>query len=119
MRSVFLRWAAFAAAGIATLAVVHRAKAADCSDLTADGQNNNIPKLYIENGDTQEPLLKRLGKELLHSANPVRLIYRNRPTCNIRTDMFNKAKMVFVQDGSMAPFTPRPVKYIKDDPNWD
>lgn len=87
------------------------ALAAPCDDLTADGQNGGIPVVWIESGDTQEPLLKRLGKQLIHSAQPVRIVYRNRPTCEL-ADNFYGAR-------TLAPVANRPIRYIPEDPGFD
>ncbi len=113
MRTLMLR-CALGAAVIGSLAFARSAEAADpaCAALTED---NTIPKLYIENGDTQEPLIKRLGKALMQSGQKVRIIYRNRPTCNIRNDLFSNATMVTVTDGT----TPRPVRYIPESAAFD
>src|SRR5688500_3045634 len=101
---------------VASLAFAGRAEAAagdPCNALT--DEDNAIPTLYIENGDTQEPMLKKLGKLLIQSNDKVRLVYRNRPTCNIRNDLFTDATMITVVDGT----TPRPVRYIPEDAAWD
>jgi hypothetical protein len=105
------------AAFMAALASTSNAWAVDCTNLAAavPAENDAIPTVYIENGDTQEPMIKRLGKALMASTNKLRIIYRNRPTCNIRADLFNGAQMTFVQDGT----TPRPVRYIPADPAFD
>jgi len=53
-------------------------------------------------------MIRQLGKLLVKSATPLRIIYRNRPTCNIRQDMFAGNKMFAVTDGTTA----RKVQYI-------
>jgi hypothetical protein len=96
-----------AAAG---LTVTSRAMALDpCAALT-DEPGTPIPKLYIENGDTQEPLIKALGRQLIKSANPLRVIYRNRPTCEIRQDMFGTSAPGPV---NMITVAGRKIQYIK------
>jgi hypothetical protein len=115
MRTTFFG-AALATSVVATLALARPAAAADgdpCAALT--GEDNAVPTLYVENGDTQEPLVKKLGKLLMQSTNKLRIIYRNRPTCNIRNDMFSGAQMTTVADGT----TPRPVRYIPADPAFN
>jgi len=92
----------------------HAASGDPCEALT--GEDTSVTRVYIENGDTQEPLVKKLGALLIKStAGKLRIIYRNRPTCNIRNDLFSGATMTTVTDGA----TPRPVRYIPDnfDPN--
>lgn len=84
-----------------------------CSALT--DEDNAVRTLYIENGDTQEPMVKRLGKALMQSTTKLRVVYRNRPTCNIRSDLFSSAPMITVTDGT----TPRPVRYIPSSPSFD
>lgn len=84
-----------------------------CTNLA--GENNDVPTIYIENGDTQEPLIKRIGKLLMQSSSKLRIIYRNRPTCNLRSSLFTGAQMVTVVDGT----TQRPVRYIPGSPDFD
>lgn len=88
-----------------------RADAAPCDDLTADGQNNGIPVVWIESGDTQEPLLKRLGKQLIQSQQKIRLVYRNRPTCELADNFYNARTLASVAN--------RPIRYIPEDPAFD
>jgi hypothetical protein len=52
------------------------------------------PVVYIENGDTQEPLVKRLGARLMSSATPLRIVYKNRRTCDLALDMYTPNAMV-------------------------
>lgn len=75
-------------------------------------QDNAIRKIYIESGDTQTPMLQRLGAELLKANPPLRIIFRERPTCNLARDLFTGAKMNTASDNNGA--TPRPVRYIPD-----
>ena len=79
------------------------AEAAPCSTLGAQ------PIVYIENGDTQEPLVKRLGQKLLASASPVRLVYKNRRTCDLALDLYTGTKLV--NDAILIRYIPTP-----DDP---
>src|SRR4051812_3419770 len=68
----------------AVLVVPTRAHAVACDAL------GGPPVVWIENGDTQEPLLKRLGKQLVNSSGtPVRIVYRNRPTCELADNFYN------------------------------
>jgi hypothetical protein len=116
MRSLILRCALGGGAILASLAFHRPAEAASgdpCNALT--GEDNTVPVLYIENGDTQEFLVKKLGKLLMQSTNKLRIIYRNRPTCNIRNDLFSGAQMTTVADGT----TPRPVRYIPASATFD
>ncbi len=95
------------ALAVLTLAGSARAANGDpCAALT--DEDNNVPAIYIENGDTQEPLVKKLGKLLMQSSTKLRIVYRNRPTCNIRNDLFGGTTMITTSDGA----TPRPVRYI-------
>lgn len=97
------------ALAVSLVAVSARAAAADgdpCANLS--DEDNGVPALYIENGDTQEPVVKKIGKLLMQSSAKVRVFFRNRPTCNIRNDLFTHALMTTVTDGA----TPRPVRYI-------
>lgn len=107
-----LRRAAAGATALLALSVAGRASAAPCDDLTADGQSNAIPILWVENGDTQEPLLKRLGKQLMQTAGQkVRIVYRNRPTCELADNFYNAR--------TLATVAARPIRYIPEDPGFD
>lgn len=100
------------ATALLSLFVARAAAAAPCDDLTADGQSNAIPILWVENGDTQEPLLKRLGKQLMQTTGAkVRIVYRNRPTCEL-ADNFYGAR-------TLATVASRPLRYIPEDPAFD
>lgn len=88
------------------LAAPSLALAAPCSALGAQ------PVVYIENGDTQEPLVKRLGARLVNSATPVRIVYKNRRTCDLALDLYTPTPMV---NDAIA------IKYIPsaaEDPTW-
>ena len=116
MRSRISGKAVIAGLAAAMIFVAGRAEAANgdpCNGLT--DENNDVPALYIENGDTQEPVVKKIGKLLMQSSSKLRVFYRNRPTCNIRNDLFSGAKMLTVVDGTTA----RPVRYIPADPAFD
>jgi hypothetical protein len=101
--------------GLALVFVARTASADDCAALPDEpNPGSPIPKLYIENGDTQEPLIKRVGKLLMQSGTKVRIIYRKRPTCELRDSVFNGAKMT-----EITTPTARPVSYIPVDPSFD
>lgn len=88
------------------------ARAATCDALAADGQSDAIPILYVENGDTQEPLLKRIGKKLIQTAGgKLRIVYRNRPTCELADNFYNARTLATVAN--------RPIRYIPEDAAWD
>ena len=85
-------------------------EAAPCSGLGAQ------PVVYVENGDTQEGLIKRLGYRLVSSAQPIRIVYKSLPTCTLGADLYNGTAMV--TDGTGA----RPIRYIPsstEDPGWN
>ncbi len=70
------------------------------------------PIVFIEAGDTQEPLVKRLGERLVNAASPVRIVYKNKRTCDLALDMITPNAMV---NDSI------PIKYIPsaaEDPAW-
>src|SRR4051812_40341758 len=76
-----------AVVGIA-MGTVTPARAALCSALGAQAI------VYIENGDTQEPLVKKLGAQLIKSATPIRLVYKNKRTCDLALDLYTPNLMV-------------------------
>ncbi|MBX3189713.1 MAG: hypothetical protein KF819_21995 [Labilithrix sp.] len=95
---------------IVTLGATQEASAAPCSTLGAQ------PVVYIENGDTQEGLVKRLGFRLVNSATPIRLVYKNLPTCTLGADLYNGNNMVTDLTGA------RPIRYIPsltEDAAWN
>jgi hypothetical protein len=98
---------AIAAAAFAITTVLSAtAHAAPCTSLAGP------PIVFIENGDTQEPLVKRLGAKLVKSTTPVRLVYKNRRTCDLALDMYTPNKLV---NDAIA------IKYIPtaaEDPTW-
>lgn len=105
MRTTSILLAAGAAA--ATLPLVTDARAALCGSLSA-----GVPLIWIENGDTQEPLLKKLGYQLARSGTPLRIVYKNRRTCDLAADMYSAARMV--NDAI-------PIRYVPtaaEDPAW-
>lgn len=82
------------------------ATAAPCSAL------GGPPIVYIENGDTQEPLVKRLGAQLVSSTTPIRLVYKNKRTCDLALDMYTPNRLI---NDAIA------IKYIPtktEDPAW-
>ena len=88
------------------------ARAAPCDDLSADGQNRAIPVIWVENGDTQEPLIKRLGKQLMQTTGQtLRIIYRNRPTCELAQNFYTTRDLSAVAG--------RPIRYIPEDPAFN
>jgi hypothetical protein len=93
-------------AAVVGLARSARAAAPACSALPT-----SVPIVYVENGDTQEPLMKRLGAQLIKSATRIRVIYKNRGTCDLANDMYNGTAIT--DDGT--------IKYIPtatEDPTW-
>lgn len=96
--------------GLAVFFVAGKAHAVACDAL------GGPPVFYIENGDTQEPMIKRLGKQLVDTAGTkVRIVYRNRPTCEL-ADNFYSARTL----GATNPA--RPIRYIPtaaEDAAWD
>jgi len=99
-----------AAAGFVLAATVTASGPARATPCTALGA---APVIFIENGDTQEPLVKRLGQKLLSSSRPLRLVYKNRRTCDLALDMYSGSTMV----NDTIPI--RYVPSATEDPTWD
>lgn len=107
MPSSLARRLAVGAAILATsLAATRIVGAVPCSSLGAQ------PIVYVENGDTQEPLVKRLGAQLVKAASPIRLVYKNRRTCDLALDLYTPNAMV--NDAILIKYIPSPT----DDPMW-
>src|SRR5436305_4167976 len=99
-----------ASVAVSSLVLLGASRAHALTSCTALG---GPPVVFIENGDTQEPLLKRLGKVLAASTNPLRIVYKNRRTCDLANDMYVGNKIV---NDSIA------LKYIplaSEDAAWD
>lgn len=66
------------------LAIPHRAHAADCSTLPNP--------VYLEVGDTQLNLMKRLGRALRdNTSNPITLVFKTNGSCTNISDMYTRA----------------------------
>jgi hypothetical protein len=104
-KSIRMACASILAAGAVT-SLAAQAEAAPCSTLGAQ------PIVYLENGDTQEPLVKRLGQKLLASSTPIRLVYKNKRTCDLALDMYNATALV--NDAIAIRYIPTAL----EDPAW-
>lgn len=100
------------ASALLVTAAARRAHAAPCTSL-----NNTIPIVWVENGDTQEPLMKRLGQQLIASATPIRIVYKNRRTCDLADDMYNGKKIV--NDSIPIRYIPAAGEVVGDGGTWD
>ncbi len=98
---------ACAAGALATLAAPEaRAVVPACSSLQLTS-----PRVVIENGDTQEPLLKALGQQLANAPTPLRIYYFNKSTCLLAADKYNGAS---IPDTTPVSYTPT----TAEDPTW-
>jgi hypothetical protein len=87
------------------------AGAAPC-DTIAPG----VDRIYMASGDTQEPLLKHLGRRLRDStAKPLVIFYRNTGTCTLAPQVYNQAK--FTQVLSYIPSTAEAPNWTPADPS--
>lgn len=67
--------------------------------------------LYLQVGDTQEPLMKALGQKLRESqANPISIIYKTSGSCTNIDAMYNGTKL------TTNPFY---IPTAAEDPTWD
>lgn len=94
-------------AGLVVLAGLGAARTAqaapDCSSLPNP--------VYLQVGDTQEPLMKALGKQLRESqANPITLVYKTSGSCTNIDAMFNGTKLAT---------NPLYIPSSAEDPTWD
>jgi hypothetical protein len=78
-----------------------------------DGTCATLPGtvLYIESGDTQENLLKNLGRHLRDTAN-ITLAFNLTGSCTLTSDMYTNTKVV---KNGMLKYIPSTV----EDPGWD
>ena len=92
--------------GLVTLLASAPATAAPCTSL------GGPPVVFVENGDTQETLLKRLGSKLVNAAAPIRIVYKNKRTCDLALDLYTPNPLI---NDAIA------IKYIPtaaEDPTW-
>lgn len=87
----------------ASISISRAAWAVDC---------NTLPNpIYIQTGDTQEPLMKALGQKLRASqVNPMTIIYKTSGSCT-NIDAFYK--------GTKLTTNPQYVPSAAEDPTWD
>jgi hypothetical protein len=97
---------ASAALGLVALLSPSPARAVPCTSL------GGPPLVVIESGDTQEPLLKRLGAKLANSASPLRLVYKNKRTCDLALDLYTPNPLV--NDAIAIRYIPT----AAEDPLW-
>src|SRR6185436_5734873 len=71
---------------------------ANCSGFTG-------PKIVVESGDTQEPLLKALGQKLANSTTPLRVLYVLKGTCTLADDLYKGLKLPLNTNIKYAPTT--------------
>jgi hypothetical protein len=99
---MLLSYAAAASAAAALLAA-EPARALDCADLP--------DPLYLQVGDTQEPLMKHLGQQLRESAaHPMTLVYLTAGSCTNIDAFYNDTKLTQ---------NPRYIPSAAEDPAWD
>jgi hypothetical protein len=97
------------ALAVATVLVSARAGAVPCDQVDT---TPSIPILYIESGDTQEPMLKQIGKQLISTTGQkLRIVYRNRPTCELAQNYYTTRNLAAVAN--------RPLSYIPEDPAFN
>jgi hypothetical protein len=75
------------------------ASAATCASIAA---TTGASVIYIQNGDTQEPLLKRLGKNLLANAN-IFIAYANTGSCTLTPNLYNGVQIPANSNMSYIP----------------
>src|SRR4051794_3030455 len=106
MSSTSRRLVACAAGAVATIAG-SAAHAAPCSSLLL-----TTPRVIIENGDTQESLLKAVGQQLANAPTPLRILYLNKSTCLLAADLYAGATIPDTTAVSYIPTT-------AEDPTWN
>jgi hypothetical protein len=93
----------FYATAVSTLMAVRSATALDCSTLPNP--------VYIQTGDTQEPLMRAIGQKLRQSQiNPMTLIYKTSGSCTNIDAMYK---------GTALTTNPQYIPSAAEDPTWD
>ncbi|NUO54254.1 MAG: hypothetical protein HOV80_35870 [Polyangiaceae bacterium] len=92
-----------ASAALLVLGVPVTAQAAPCADLPNP--------VYLQVGDTQEPLMKRLGQKLRENTpNPITIIYKTSGSCTNIDAIYN---------GTLLTTNPSYVPSMAEMPTWD
>jgi hypothetical protein len=93
----------YALVGLPVLMASRRALAIDCSALPNP--------VYVQTGDTQEPLMKSLGQKLRESkVNPMTLVYKTSGSCTNIDAMYK---------GTPLTTNPLYIPSMAEDPTWD
>lgn len=96
-------WGAVTAGMFVVMAGASEASAAPCADLPN--------KVYMQVGDTQEPLMKQLGQKLrANTANPITIIYRTTGSCTNIDAIYNNVKLTV---------NPKFIPSVAEDPAWN
>ena len=99
-----LLWTLPFAAAVLVAGPSARAGTPDCASLPGT-------VVYLESGDTQENLLKVLGRQLRDSAN-ITLAFELTGSCGITSDMYTGAQLI---SGATLDYIPS----TAEDPTWD
>jgi hypothetical protein len=95
------------------VAVPRAAHAAPCADLLTDPKDPGIPIVYMQVGDTQVNLMKRLGRKLAdNGTHRVRMVFFTSPSCTNIAAIYNATA---ITTGQTMQYLPS----IADDPDWD
>jgi hypothetical protein len=101
--SLIRQWIPLLATAAATFSLARPALAVDCATLPNP--------IYIQTGDTQEPLMKALGQKLRESkVNPMTIVYRTSGSCTNIDAMYKGTKL------TQNPFY---IPSAAEDPTWD
>lgn len=98
---------------LASAVAIPRAAHADtCDSLVGKDPTDLAPNVYMQVGDTQVNLMKRLGRKMRDAAHPVRMVFFTSPSCtNINT--------IYGQTAIPANQTMQYLPSIKEDGAWD
>jgi hypothetical protein len=100
------------AAGLALSALLLMERSANALPVACSTLSN---PLVIESGDTQEPMLKTLGKKLRDSLTPMTVIYRTTGTCALIGDIYHSPLPNKIPTAAVMLYTPSSV----EDPTWN
>jgi hypothetical protein len=100
---------------LASAVVIPRAAHADpCNALHEDDPAHPAPIVYMQVGDTQVNLMKRLGRKMRDNAHPVRMVFLTGPSCSNITAIYSQAPNVQIKAGTTMQYLPS----IGEDPTW-
>ncbi|HET9627806.1 MAG TPA: hypothetical protein VFP84_40890 [Kofleriaceae bacterium] len=96
------------------VALPRAARADDCDKLHEDDPQHPAPIVYMQVGDTQVNLMKRLGRAMRDNGHPVRMVFITDPSCTNINTIYGQTSTT-IPKGQTLQYLPSKL----EDPAWD